>query len=153
MSCFLQSQVGTRWTCQWHHPRWLHPFGFSDNPSLEMTLFVTVSVSYMITLVGNTTIILLFHLDPHLHTPMYFFLTNLSILDLCFYTSCIPQMLVHLKGPRQDHQLPGMCSPSSTLLGTGSCWVCAAAGHGLRQICGSMQSPHTTQSSCSLTCV
>ncbi|XP_032324695.1 olfactory receptor 2H2, partial [Camelus ferus] len=73
--------------------------GFSDNPRLEMVLFVVVSVFYMVTLVGNTTIILLFHLDPHLHTPMYFFLTNLSILDLCFTTSSIPQMLVNLWGP------------------------------------------------------
>ena len=75
-----------------------------------MTLFVTVSVSYMITLVGNTTIILLFHLDPHLHTPMYFFLTNLSILDLCFTTSCIPQMLVHLGGADKTISYPNLAA-------------------------------------------
>ncbi|XP_029797597.1 olfactory receptor 2H2-like [Suricata suricatta] len=69
--------------------------GFSDNPRLERTLFVVVSVFYTVTLAGNTTIILLSHLDPHLHTPMYFFLTHLSALDLCFTTSCIPQMLVN----------------------------------------------------------
>ena len=69
-----------------------------------MTLFVTVSISYMVTLMGNTTIILLFHLDPHLHTPMYFFLTNLSLLDLCFTTSCIPQMLVHLRATKDFHR-------------------------------------------------
>ncbi|KAJ1060715.1 hypothetical protein K5549_016129, partial [Capra hircus] len=94
--------------------------GFSDNPSLEMTLFVTVSVSYMITLAGNTTIILLFHLDPYLHTPMYFFLTNLSILDLCFTTSCIPQMLVHLGGADKTISYLGCAVQLYIFLGLGA---------------------------------
>nr|XP_020759411.1 olfactory receptor 2H2-like [Odocoileus virginianus texanus] len=94
--------------------------GFSDSPSLEMTLFVTVSISYMVTLVGNTTIILLFHLDPHLHTPMYFFLTNLSILDLCFTTSCIPQMLVHLGGSDKTISYLGCAVQLYIFLGLGA---------------------------------
>ena len=73
--------------------------GFSEHPGLERNLFVVVSISYLLTLVGNTLIILLSVLDPRLHSPMYFFLSNLSFLDLCFTTSCVPQMLVHLWGP------------------------------------------------------
>ncbi|XP_037376673.1 olfactory receptor 2W1 [Talpa occidentalis] len=73
--------------------------GFSEHPQLEMILSGIVSVFYLITLVGNTAIILASLLDPKLQTPMYFFLRNLSFLDLCFTTSIIPQMLVNLWGP------------------------------------------------------
>nr|XP_019572492.1 PREDICTED: E3 ubiquitin-protein ligase TRIM58 isoform X1 [Rhinolophus sinicus] len=70
--------------------------GFSDRPHLEKILFVVILIAYLLTLVGNTTIILVCRLDPHLHSPMYFFLTHLSVLDLCFTTSSIPQLLYNL---------------------------------------------------------
>lgn len=82
----------------------LHDFillGFSDHPKLEMALSGVVATFYLITLVGNTAIILASLLDSHLHTPMYFFLWNLSFLDLCFTTSIVPQMLVNLWGPHK----------------------------------------------------
>ncbi|XP_020834501.1 olfactory receptor 2W1-like [Phascolarctos cinereus] len=72
--------------------------GFSDHPGLEMVLSGIVTVFYLITLVGNTAVILVSLLYPQFHTPMYFFLRNLSFLDLCFTTSIIPQMLVNLWG-------------------------------------------------------
>nr|XP_045722038.1 olfactory receptor 2B2-like [Mirounga angustirostris] len=79
--------------------------GFSDRPQLELVLFVVLLVFYLFTLLGNTTIIALSHLDPHLQTPMrppmYFFLTNLSLLDLCYTTSMVPQMLVNLYSTRE----------------------------------------------------
>ncbi|XP_006896349.1 PREDICTED: olfactory receptor 2H2-like [Elephantulus edwardii] len=74
--------------------------GFSEHPGLEKILFMVVLTSYLLTLVGNTLIILLSVLDPRLHSPMYFFLSNLSFLDLCFTTSCVPQMLFNLWGPK-----------------------------------------------------
>ncbi|XP_007535160.2 olfactory receptor 2H2-like [Erinaceus europaeus] len=85
-----------------------------------MALFVVVSVFYMVTLVGNLTIILLSHLDPQLHTPMYFFLTQLSILDLCFTTSCIPQMLVNLWGPDKTISYLGCAMQLYIFLGLGA---------------------------------
>ncbi|VFV37025.1 olfactory receptor [Lynx pardinus] len=72
--------------------------GFSDRPQLERVLFVVLLIFYLLTLLGNTTIIALSLLDPHLQTPMYFFLSNLSFLDLCYTTSIVPQLLVHLRG-------------------------------------------------------
>ncbi|XP_006893962.1 PREDICTED: olfactory receptor 2W3-like [Elephantulus edwardii] len=72
--------------------------GFSDRPDLERILFVIILIAYLLTIVGNTTIILVSRLDPHLHTPMYFFLTHLSFLDLSFTTSSIPQLLYNLNG-------------------------------------------------------
>ncbi|XP_004647845.2 olfactory receptor 2G3-like [Octodon degus] len=73
--------------------------GFSDQPQLEKILFVGVLVSYLLTLLGNTAIILVCCLDSMLWTPMYYFLTNLSLVDLCFTTSIVPQLLWNLRGP------------------------------------------------------
>lgn len=73
--------------------------GFSDRPRLELVLFVVVLTFYLLTLLGNAAIISLSALDPRLHTPMYFFLANLSFLDMCFTTGSIPQMLYNLSGP------------------------------------------------------
>ena len=70
--------------------------GFSDRLQLEPVLFVVLLIFYIFTLLGNTTIIALSYLDPHLHTPMYFFLSNLSFLDMCYTTSIVPQLLVNL---------------------------------------------------------
>ncbi|KAM5167815.1 putative olfactory receptor 2W6 [Callospermophilus lateralis] len=73
--------------------------GFSDRPRLELGLFVVVLTFYLLTLLGNMAIILLSALDTRLRTPMYFFLANLSFLDVCFTTGSIPQMLYNLWGP------------------------------------------------------
>ncbi|XP_008691322.1 putative olfactory receptor 2W6 [Ursus maritimus] len=73
--------------------------GFSDRPHLELILFVVVLTFYLLTLLGNMTVILLSALDSRLHTPMYFFLANLSFLDMCFTTGSIPQLLYNLWGP------------------------------------------------------
>ncbi|XP_068816660.1 putative olfactory receptor 2B8 [Capricornis sumatraensis] len=70
--------------------------GFSDRPQLELVLFVVLLIFYIFTLLGNTTIIALSYLDPCLHTPMYFFLSNLSFLDMCYTTSIVPQLLLNL---------------------------------------------------------
>ncbi|XP_027699339.1 olfactory receptor 2C3-like [Vombatus ursinus] len=75
--------------------------GFSDRPLLEIILFIFVSIFYVLTLLGNATIMLVSHLDVRLHTPMYFFLTNLSFLDITFTTSIVPQLLVNLWGPEK----------------------------------------------------
>ncbi|XP_036032283.1 olfactory receptor 2H2-like [Onychomys torridus] len=97
--------------------------GFSEHPHLEKILFVVVLCSYLITLLGNTLILLLSTLDPRLHSPMYFFLSNLSFLDLCFTTTCVPQMLVNLWGPTKTISFLG-CSVQLfifMLLGTTEC--------------------------------
>nr|XP_014707426.2 olfactory receptor 2G2-like [Equus asinus] len=73
--------------------------GFSDYPQLQEPLFAVILILYLLTIVGNTTIILVSHVEPKLHTPMYFFLSHLSFLDLCFTSSVIPQLLVNLWDP------------------------------------------------------
>ena len=68
--------------------------GFCDRPQLELVLFGVILCLYQ----GNVTIILVSLLDSKLHTPTYFFLSHLSLLDLCFTSSIIPQLLVNLGG-------------------------------------------------------
>uniref|UniRef100_A0A452IQ44 G-protein coupled receptors family 1 profile domain-containing protein n=1 Tax=Gopherus agassizii TaxID=38772 RepID=A0A452IQ44_9SAUR len=70
--------------------------GVSDQPQLELLLFVLILISQRTSLLGNTITILVSWLDPHLHMPMYFFLSNLSFLDLCYTTSFGPQMLLYI---------------------------------------------------------
>ncbi|XP_055988152.1 olfactory receptor 2W1-like [Sorex fumeus] len=76
--------------------------GFSDRPRVERVISVVVILSYLVTLVGNSVIILVSNLDAQLHTPMYFFLSNLSLLDLCYSTSIVPQMLVNMWGSKKS---------------------------------------------------
>ncbi|XP_032255018.1 olfactory receptor 2H2-like [Phoca vitulina] len=94
--------------------------GFSDQPQLETILLLVVSITYVLTLVGNTAIILVSYLNPKLHTPMYFFLSNLSFLDLCFTTSIIPQMLWNFKGPEKTISYTGCVIQLYVALGLGS---------------------------------
>ncbi|XP_077020782.1 olfactory receptor 2F1-like [Tamandua tetradactyla] len=77
---------------------WVSEFvlmGLSSDRQTQTGLFVLFGVVYLLTLLGNGLIILLIGLDARLHLPMYFFLCNLSVVDICYITSGVPQMLVH----------------------------------------------------------
>ncbi|NP_001000452.1 olfactory receptor Olr1248 [Rattus norvegicus] len=69
--------------------------GLTDNPDLQIPLFLVFLVMYTITAFGNLTLILLTVLNSHLHTPMYFFLFNLSFIDLCYSSVVTPKMLMN----------------------------------------------------------
>ncbi|XP_066468876.1 olfactory receptor 13H1-like [Tiliqua scincoides] len=69
--------------------------GLSRNPQVRAGLFVIFLVMYLIAVAGNSLIVVLIVVDSHLHTPMYFFLSNLSFIDVCYVTTSVPQMLVH----------------------------------------------------------
>ncbi|XP_069857951.1 olfactory receptor 7D4-like [Dipodomys merriami] len=76
--------------------------GFSEDPSLQPILFGLFLSMYLITVLGNLLIILAITSDPHLHTPMYFFLSKLSFVDICFTSTTIPKMLVNIQTQRKD---------------------------------------------------
>ncbi|MBZ3885365.1 Olfactory receptor 2B11 [Sciurus carolinensis] len=78
------------------HPEEFILLGFADRPWLELSLFIILLITYPMAIMGNMSIILVSILDPCLHSPMYFFLTNLSFLDICLTTSIVPQMLINL---------------------------------------------------------
>ncbi|XP_044162293.1 olfactory receptor 5B12-like [Bufo gargarizans] len=68
--------------------------GISDAPELQVPIFVLVLLIYLIVLVGNMSLLLLVCLDSHLHTPMYFFLANLSIVDMTSSTVTLHKILL-----------------------------------------------------------
>ncbi|XP_032703722.1 olfactory receptor 2B11-like [Lontra canadensis] len=83
------------------HPEEFILLGFSDHPWLELPLFAILLITYPMAMVGNIAIILVSRLDARLHSPMYFFLTNLSFLDMCYTTSIVPHMLFNLGSARK----------------------------------------------------
>lgn len=70
--------------------------GLTDDPNLQILLFAFLLITYLLSVIGNLTIITLTFVDPHLQTPMYFFLRNFSILEVSFTTVCIPRYLYTL---------------------------------------------------------
>ncbi|KAF0877886.1 OR4E2 protein, partial [Crocuta crocuta] len=67
--------------------------GLTDNWVLEIVFFVAFSITYVLTLLGNTLIIVTIVFTSRLHTPMYFFLSNLSFIDICHSSVTVPKML------------------------------------------------------------
>ncbi|XP_003275399.2 olfactory receptor 5AN1 [Nomascus leucogenys] len=67
--------------------------GFSDFPRIITVLFTIFLVIYITSLAWNLSLIVLIRMDSHLHTPMYFFLSNLSFIDVCYISSTVPKML------------------------------------------------------------
>nr|XP_056722754.1 olfactory receptor 1009-like [Euleptes europaea] len=67
--------------------------GFGSHQVLQILLFLVFLLIYIVTLTGNILIVLLVATDKHLHTPMYFFLGNLSFLETCSSTNILPRML------------------------------------------------------------
>ncbi|XP_074838419.1 olfactory receptor 10C1-like [Carettochelys insculpta] len=70
--------------------------GFSNHPDMNLILFLAFLCLYIITVLGNLLIIIVINVDPALHTPMYFFLRNLSVLEICYTSVTVPKMLVNL---------------------------------------------------------
>ena len=71
--------------------------GFSEEPELQPLIFGIFLSMYLITVFGNLLIILAISSDSHLHTPMYFFLSNLSFVDICFISTTVPKMLWNIQ--------------------------------------------------------
>uniref|UniRef100_A0A673VIS5 Olfactory receptor n=1 Tax=Suricata suricatta TaxID=37032 RepID=A0A673VIS5_SURSU len=67
--------------------------GFSEEQGLQPLVFGFFLSMYLIAVLGNLLIILAYSSDSHLHTPMYFFLANLSFVDICFTSTTVPKML------------------------------------------------------------
>ncbi|XP_075408909.1 olfactory receptor 7A10-like [Tenrec ecaudatus] len=71
--------------------------GLSEEAELQPLLFGLFLSMYLVTFTGNLLIILAITTDSHLHTPMYFFLSNLSFSDICFTSTTVPKMLMNIQ--------------------------------------------------------
>uniref|UniRef100_A0A452TJ82 Olfactory receptor n=1 Tax=Ursus maritimus TaxID=29073 RepID=A0A452TJ82_URSMA len=76
--------------------------GLSEKPELQPLIFGLFLSMYLITVCGNLLLILAVSSDSHLHTPMYFFLANLSFVDICFISNTVPKMLWNIQTQSKD---------------------------------------------------
>ncbi|XP_073510805.1 olfactory receptor 5AR1-like [Phyllobates terribilis] len=75
--------------------------GLSSNPDLQLPLFLLCLLVYMITVLGNLMIIMLIIMTPGLQTPMYFFLMNLSFVDVLYSTTITPNIMANIFSERK----------------------------------------------------
>ncbi|XP_012884460.1 PREDICTED: olfactory receptor 5A1 [Dipodomys ordii] len=93
--------------------------GFADHPELQAGLFVTFLGIYLVTLAWNVALIFLIRGDTRLHTPMYFFLSNLAFIDIC-YSSCVaPKMLIDFFQERKAISFLGCAAQFFFFVGMG----------------------------------
>ncbi|XP_031240609.1 olfactory receptor 5AN1-like [Mastomys coucha] len=112
--------------------------GFTDLPGIIILLFVTFLLIYITTLTWNLSLIVLIIMDSHLHTPMYFFLCNLSIIDLCYVTCTVPKMLSNFFQEKQTISFVGCIVQNfifSTMGLSESCLMAAMAYDRYAAIC------------------
>ncbi|XP_053415814.1 olfactory receptor 5D13-like [Nycticebus coucang] len=70
--------------------------GFSEYADLQVPLFLVFLTIYTVTVLGNLGMIVIIRVNPKLHTPMYFFLSHLSLVDFCYSTTVTPKLLENL---------------------------------------------------------
>ncbi|NXT56052.1 O10A4 protein, partial [Pluvianellus socialis] len=104
---------------------------FSSIPEIQGSLFCLVLLMYLSTLVGNILIIVITMVDAALHSPMYFFLKNLSFLPISYTTSTIPKMLVNFLTEGKGISFLGCATQmyAFSLLGIAECCLLAAMAY------------------------
>ncbi|XP_039354942.1 olfactory receptor 10A7-like [Mauremys reevesii] len=117
---------------------------FSQDPVMRAILCVGFSIIYTISLMGNSIIILITMLDSALHSPMYFFLWNLSFLESCYISVTIPKMLVNFVSEERTISFTGCAIQMHFILslGTAECYLLAAMAYDrYRAICSPLHYP------------
>ena len=112
--------------------------GLTDTLELQLILFCLFSVIYMLTFVGNVGMIFLIRMDFRLHTPMYFFLANLSFVDVCYSSTITPKMLVDFFIREENHLLSWLLSADVLLYSLGHKWMHPFWVNGPWLLCGHM---------------
>ncbi|XP_015446056.1 olfactory receptor 143-like [Pteropus alecto] len=81
--------------------------GFTDQPQLQLVFFFLFLLNYMFIVIGNLSLINLICLNSHLHTPMYFFIFNLSFIDFCHSLVITPKLLMNFVSEKNIISLAG----------------------------------------------
>ncbi|KAF6340070.1 olfactory receptor family 8 subfamily S member 1 [Rhinolophus ferrumequinum] len=104
--------------------------GLSADPQVQALLFVLFLVIYLLTLMGNLMLLLVIRVDSRLHIPMYFFLGQLSFLDLCHSSVTVPKLLENLLSEKKTISVEGCMAQVFFVFATGgteSCLLTAMA--------------------------
>ncbi|XP_004484490.2 olfactory receptor 8S1-like [Dasypus novemcinctus] len=94
--------------------------GLSADPHIQALFFVLFLQIYFLTMTGNLMLLLVTRADPHLHTPMYFFLSHLSFQDICFSSVTVPKLLENLLSQKKTISVKGCLAQAFFLLLTGA---------------------------------
>ncbi|NWI65572.1 O11L1 protein, partial [Todus mexicanus] len=105
--------------------------GFSSNPHVQILLFTLFLVIYILTILGNVTIISVVTLEPQLHSPMYKFIKNLSFLEIFYTTTVVPKMLANLVAKRKSISFSGCMAQlyCFVALGAAECYLLAVMAY------------------------
>uniref|UniRef100_A0A8B9CBY7 Olfactory receptor n=1 Tax=Anser brachyrhynchus TaxID=132585 RepID=A0A8B9CBY7_9AVES len=105
--------------------------GFTSQEDLQVICFVLFLAIYVVSLVGNLGVITLIRIDSCLHTPMYFFLSHLSLLDACYSSTIIPQALLNFLVKRKAISFMRCAAQlfSFATCATAECYVLAAMAY------------------------
>ncbi|XP_021010950.1 olfactory receptor 1537-like [Mus caroli] len=105
--------------------------GLSEEPELQLPLFLLFTGIYLITVSGNLGMITLIVLSSHLHTPMYYFLSSLSFIDFCQSTVVTPKMLVSFLTEKNLISYPGCMAQLYffIIFGIAECYTLAAMAY------------------------
>ncbi|XP_008705989.2 olfactory receptor 1052-like [Ursus maritimus] len=118
--------------------------GFSNHPKLQGLFFLVFLIIYLTTLLGNMFIMTATRISLALHTPMYYFLSNLSFLDICYTSTTIPVMLVNFFREKKTISYEGCLSQIFFLVtcaGTEGVLLAAMAYDRYVAICHPLQYP------------
>ncbi|XP_067164720.1 olfactory receptor 6M1-like [Apteryx mantelli] len=86
--------------------------GFPNSYEVEIIFFVVFLLAYLVTVLGNALIIVLVYTDCHLHSPMYYFLSNLSFIEISMTSSVVPKMLANIVSEKKAISFAGCFSQS-----------------------------------------
>ena len=114
--------------------------GLTDHPDLQLPLFFLFLVMYMVIVMGNLGLIILIGISSHLHTPMYFFLFNLSFIDLCYSSVFIPKMMTNFVSMKNIISYMGCMIQLYFFCLLLNFWDLCADINGLWLLCGHLQS-------------
>ncbi|XP_058383551.1 olfactory receptor 8I2 [Diceros bicornis minor] len=81
--------------------------GFTNRPEIQVSLFLMFLFIYLFTVLGNLGLIMLIRIDSHLHTPMYFFLSNLAFIDVFYSSTITPKALVNFQSDQKTISFVG----------------------------------------------
>ncbi|NWJ03809.1 OR6S1 protein, partial [Crypturellus undulatus] len=84
--------------------------GFRNSYEIEIIFFVVFLLAYLVTVLGNTLVIVLVYTDCHLHSPMYYFLSNLSFIEISMTSSVVPKMLANFLSEKKTISFAGCFS-------------------------------------------
>ncbi|XP_077024239.1 olfactory receptor 8S1-like [Tamandua tetradactyla] len=101
--------------------------GLSGDPHTQAVLFMLFLLIYLLTLMGNFLMLLVIRADSHLHTPMYFFLGQLSFLDLCHSSVTAPKMLENLLSKSKTIFVESCLAQAFFVFATGGTEACLLA--------------------------